>query len=307
MAGIRRKACCWAGVSGWRDMFSLYLTASGASSEKMTAEPFLVFNLILFLTDATLSPSEPRRLGIAMYITEAQKQQFQDKGFFVLENLFGTEELDALTGELDSFINEANENLKRQGGQGISRPDEIVFTAFIAEKNEKVKAFVKQDKFVQLTTALICPDVRLYWNQAVFKFPETQKEFPWHQDNGYTPLEPEQYYTCWLALTDATIENGCIWVLPESHKNGTQPHERTALGQVGYFGSEPGVPVPLRKGSVAVFSSLLFHRSGANQTQNEVRKAYIIQYIPAHARNARNNEPFTDRIWVAKDGQRYDG
>jgi ectoine hydroxylase-related dioxygenase (phytanoyl-CoA dioxygenase family) len=148
--------------------------------------------------------------------------------------------------------------------------------------------------------------VRLYWNQAVFKYPETPQEFPWHQDNGYTPLDPEQYYTCWLALSDATLENGCIWVLPQSHKLGTQPHERTALGQVGYFGDDPGVAVPLKRGSMAVFSSLLFHRSGSNLT-GDVRKAYIIQYIPAHARNARNNEPFTDRMWVAKCGKRYDG
>ncbi|MBI1926475.1 phytanoyl-CoA dioxygenase family protein, partial [Candidatus Poribacteria bacterium] len=196
--------------------------------------------------------------------------------------------------------------LRAAGGKGISRPDEITFTAFIAEKNKTIRAFVKQDKFVQLTTGLIGPDVRLYWNQAVFKYPETRKEFPWHQDDGYTPLDPAQYYTCWLALSDATVENGCIWVLPESHTNGIQPHQRTELGQVGYFGDDPGVPVPLEKGSMAVFSSLLFHRSGPNLT-NGVRKAYIIQYIPAHARNARNNEPFTDRLWVAKDGKRYDG
>ena len=116
----------------------------------------------------------------------------------------------------------------------------------------------------------------------------------------------EQYYTCWLALSDSTVENGCIWVLPETHKLGTQPHERTVLGQVGYSGDNPGVAVPLKKGSMAVFSSLLFHRSGPNLTEG-VRKSYIIQYIPAHTRNARNNEPFTDRLWIAKDGNRYDG
>jgi len=241
-----------------------------------------------------------------MLITETQKKQFAETGFFILEHFFDEAEIDDLTQEIAVYADETNRQLRAAGGKGISRPDEITFTAFIAEKNEKIRAFVKQDKFVQLTTGLIGPDVRLYWNQAVFKYPETQKEFPWHQDDGYTPLDPAQYYTCWLALSDATVENGCIWVLPESHKNGIQPHRRTELGHVGYFGDNPGVPVPLKKGSMAVFSSLLFHRSGPNVT-NGVRKAYIIQYIPAHARNARNNEPFTDRLWVAKDGKRYDG
>jgi len=241
-----------------------------------------------------------------MLITETQKKQFAETGFFILEHFFDEAEINDLTQEIAVYADETNRQLRAAGGKGISRPDEITFTAFIAEKNEKIRAFVKQDKFVQLTTALIGPDVRLYWNQAVFKYPETRKEFPWHQDDGYTPLDPAQYYTCWLALSDATVENGCIWVLPESHKNGIQPHRRTELGHVGYFGDDPGVPVPLKKGSMAVFSSLLFHRSGPNVT-NGVRKAYIIQYIPAHARNARNNEPFTDRLWVAKDGKRYDG
>ena len=241
-----------------------------------------------------------------MLISEIQKKQFEAQGFFVLEDIFDAAEIDDLAAEIETYVDEANQKLKEAGGKGISRPDEIVFTAFIAEKNEKVQSFVKQDKFIQLTTGLIGPDVRLYWNQAVFKYPETSQEFPWHQDNGYTPLDPEQYYTCWLALSDATLENGCIWVLPESHKFGTQPHERMELGQVGYFGDDTGIAVPLKKGCMAVFSSLLFHRSGPNLTE-DARKAYIIQYIPAHARNARNNEPFTDRLWVARDGRQYDG
>ena len=240
-----------------------------------------------------------------MRISEAQKEQFAEKGFFILEDIFNEVEIDNLAAEIERYVDEANQQLKADGGKGISRPDEIVFTSFIAEKNEKILSFVKQDKFVQLTTNLIGPDVRLYWNQAVFKYPETPQEFPWHQDNGYTPLDPEQYYTCWLALSDSTLENGCIWVLPESHKLGTQPHERTVLGQVGYSGDDSGVSVPLKKGNMAVFSSLLFHRSGPNLTEG-VRKAYIIQYIPAHARNARNNEPFTDRLWVARNGKQYD-
>ena len=44
-----------------------------------------------------------------------------------------------------------------------------------------------------------------------------ETSFPWHQDNGYAFLEPQQYLTCWIALTDATRENGCPWVVPGLH------------------------------------------------------------------------------------------
>ena len=46
--------------------------------------------------------------------------------------------------------------------------------------------------------------MRLYWDQAVYKKPDTAASFPWHQDNGYAYVEPQQYLTCWIALTDAT-------------------------------------------------------------------------------------------------------
>src|SRR5437016_28203 len=162
--------------------------------------------------------------------------------------------------------------------------------------------FCRSPRMVQLVTELIGPDVRLYWDQSVYKQPETAREFPWHQDNGYTPVEPEQYYTCWLALSDATVENGCVWIQPGSHRNGTLRHEDSPIGRVGYRGPETGIPVPLTAGSMVVFSSLLLHRSGPN-VSDATRKAYVIQYIPDGARNGRTGEVFDDRMRVARGGK----
>src|SRR5690606_38440003 len=71
---------------------------------------------------------------------------------------------------------------------------------------------------------LVGPDVNLYWDQAVYKKPEKPRRFPWHQDNGYCYVEPQLYLTCWLALTDATVENGCPQVVPGVHRVGTIRH-----------------------------------------------------------------------------------
>ena len=98
-------------------------------------------------------------------------------------------------------------------------------------------------------------DVRLYWEQAVAKPAQARTVLPWHQDNGYTPLEPEEYVTCWLALDDAELDNGCLWVIPGSHRNGTQPHhndDRHGPFRVGHDGPDTdGVAVPVRRGSRA--------------------------------------------------------
>ena len=105
------------------------------------------------------------------------------------------------------------------------------------------------------------------------------RRFPWHQDNGYTYLEPQQYLTCWIALTDATPDNGCPWVVPGLHREGTLSHRWTDLGFQCFKDHPQAQVLPVRAGSIAVFSSLTPHRTGPNLTAH-TRKSYILQYAP---------------------------
>ena len=149
---------------------------------------------------------------------------------------------------------------------------------------------------------------RLFWEQGVAKPPQARTELPWHQDSGYTPTVPEEYVTCWLALDDAVETNGCLWVQPRSHHRGRQPHHNSeSFGpfRVGYDGDDNGVAVPVTKGSVLVFSSLLLHRSGPNVTDSS-RRAWIIQYCVADATSALSGKPLDDRLLVAQDGRWLD-
>jgi ectoine hydroxylase-related dioxygenase (phytanoyl-CoA dioxygenase family) len=78
-----------------------------------------------------------------------------------------------------------------------------------------------------------------------------------------------------------TEENGTVYVLPYNKAGGKEmkPHEREegSNDMVGYFGSDPGVPAIVPAGSVVVFSSLTFHRSGANRTDRP-RRVFLAQY-----------------------------
>jgi ectoine hydroxylase-related dioxygenase (phytanoyl-CoA dioxygenase family) len=130
---------------------------------------------------------------------------------------------------------------------------------------------------------LIGDDANLYWDQAVYKKPEKPRRFPWHQDNGYTFVEPQQYLTCWVALTNATEENGCPWVVPGLHRLGTLAHRFVEpLGFECFEKAPDAVPAPVHAGGIVVFSSLTPHLTGPNVTA-AVRKAYILQYAPAGA------------------------
>ena len=136
---------------------------------------------------------------------------------------------------------------------------------------------------------LVGPDVNLYWDQAVYKKPEKPRRFPWHQDNGYAFVEPQQYLTVWLALTDATLANGCPMVAPGFHRLGTIAHTYVdPLGWECLRDPDGAVAAEVPAGGAVVFSSLTPHLTGPNTT-DAVRKAYILQYAPAGAEILRGD------------------
>ncbi len=89
------------------------------------------------------------------------------------------------------------------------------------------------------------------------------------------------YVTVWSTLDDVSEENGTVYILPHSLRGDSELVEHTwqesAQDYQGYFGDHPGIPVICPAGSVAVFSSLTFHRSGANTTPNP-RRIFLTQY-----------------------------
>ena len=238
-------------------------------------------------------------------ITASQRAQLDSAGYFVLEDVFTDAEMDELAEHIEAHQRRHEEKLRQQGGtQGISRAEEITFTSHLAEQDEAIRAFCTRPEFVAVTTQILGPDIDLYWNQSVFKQPEGKKEFPWHQDDGYTPVDPSPYLTLWLALNDATPENGCISVLSGAYKRGLLPHRPSPIGLVCHESDDPdqGVLVPVRAGSMAVFWSLTPHKSGANVSSGP-RKAYVIQYSHACLKNARTGEVLTGKIPVARAGK----
>jgi phytanoyl-CoA hydroxylase len=221
--------------------------------------------------------------GPTRRLSAEQLCAYDQHGFFAVQDAFDPDSLADLIEDLDRAEAQVEAFLRtRPGGRlFIARADEITFTTHLVTRSERARAFTRSEFFTDVVHDLIGPDVRLYWDQAVYKKPGTEAPFPWHQDNGYTFIEPQQYLTCWVALTDADLETGCPWVVPGLHRSGTLEHSMTGLGWQ-CFDEPPGapVPVPLRAGGVVVFSSLTPHMTGPNRSRDHVRKAYIVQYAP---------------------------
>ncbi len=241
-------------------------------------------------------------------VTPAQARQYDERGFFVLEDALGRAEVDALIGAIDPFEERGAEALRElEGGRFfIARADEITFTTHLVLRSAVLRAFTASALLADVCADLVGPDVRLYWDQAVYKKPGTESPFPWHQDNGYAFVEPQQYLTCWVALTDATEENGCPWVVPGLHRRGTLAHEYSDIGFVCLRDPEDAVAVPAAAGSIVVFSSLTPHSTGPNRT-DDVRKAYIVQFAPSGAAVIRS-EPggAATRVTADDESRQYE-
>jgi ectoine hydroxylase-related dioxygenase (phytanoyl-CoA dioxygenase family) len=219
-------------------------------------------------------PDPPfRRLSIAEMLA------YGDNGFVAVRDAFSAQEMAAVIAAIDPLEAQTEAFLRTRdnGTLGIARAGEITFRPHLVTQSAELRVFSRHPVLLDLCHDLIGPNVRLYWDQSVYKKPEADKEFPWHQDNGYTYIEPQQYLTCWIALTDATIDNGCPWVVPGLHRLGTLQHRWTPLGFQCLDDVEGAVAVEAEAGSIVVFSSLTPHRTGPNVTA-EVRKSYILQY-----------------------------
>jgi ectoine hydroxylase-related dioxygenase (phytanoyl-CoA dioxygenase family) len=224
-------------------------------------------------------------------LAPGQVAQFDEQGFLLYEGAFDADTVARAIAEIDPFEQRVEAFLRTQqdGRLFIARAGEITFSTHLVARSRFLRELSAAPPILAACRSLVGPDVRLYWDQAVYKKPGTAQEFPFHQDNGYTYIEPQQYLTCWVALTDTDERNGCPWVIPGWHRFGTLAHEETPLGWRCVESSPASVPVPARAGDIVVFSSLTPHRTGPNLS-DAVRKSYILQYAPDGA-CARSADP----------------
>ena len=214
-----------------------------------------------------------------------QTDAFNNQGFFVIEDLLDSVTMAAVVEEIDAIESQTEAALRAFEDERlmIGEAGAITFSPHLVARSNLLRQVAADPRIASICVDLIGPDVNLYWDQAVYKKPEKPRRFPWHQDNGYTYVEPQQYLTIWMALSDATIDNGCPWVAPGVHRSGTLAHSYVdPLGFECFERFEAAEPAPVPAGGAVVFSSLTPHLTGPNTT-DEVRKSYILQYAPQGA------------------------
>lgn len=216
-------------------------------------------------------------------IPEEQRRQYIEEGYFILERVIPDDHLRILRDSCDHLIDLMHQEMDRLATDHIhiSHRGKRYHIAKQYDQPPRLTEYVFSQLMAEVCRATIGETAFLFYDQYVVKAAEQGITFSWHQDSGYLDFNHRPYVTVWAAVDDMTLENGTAYVLPYSQcgiRSRVEHIRDPDTGdKVGYFGGEPGIPAIVPAGSLVVFSSLTFHRSGANTT-DRMRRAYVTQY-----------------------------
>lgn len=144
---------------------------------------------------------------------------------------------------------------------------------------------------VKVLTRTVSPNVKAMQSMLFAKSAGKPGQ-AWHQDEDYIPTRDRSLIGAWIALEDATLENGCLWVLPGSHARGLlwpqkfHFDERFDCARESYnfpWRDEDSVPVEVKAGSIVFFNGYLLHRSLPNRSKSGFRRALVNHYMSAES------------------------
>ncbi len=239
-------------------------------------------------------------------ISEKQVQQFRDEGYFLTDVMWDKPVLDEIAAEFDRLHAETIKTAETGGNKTqIELARHRPFIGQVHMVSPPCERFIRSPIYLEACARFIGPSADLYYNQAVIKPPEKGGSFAWHQDSGYQETKPLQYITCWTAISRTFVGNGCIWIIPGSHQRGLIKHawdEKDSAKKPALENEDGAIPVEMKAGQVAIFTSLLLHKSGAN-TSNEIRRGYVPQYHHPDAINAQSGKRWGDLYPVLREGK----
>ena len=227
-----------------------------------------------------------------MQLSSGHRAHFEREGYLRLPPVLTDAELDYLTecyaATVERLRSEhALENVQSGGDSDNEYQVYQIRTAHL--QHPAFRMLIHDSRLLDIVSQFIGPDIRLVHYQGVYKPAHTGGAVGWHQDNYYFEVEENRTVSMWMALDDATVENGCMWYIPRAHDR-VYPHEQLwdiAKKKGFYFAIPEGgvddsgaVPVPVERGGLSVHHCLMPHRSLCNGTGNP-RRGLAMHFMDA--------------------------
>lgn len=232
-------------------------------------------------------------------LTPQQIQSYRDNGFVLIENFLSDAELNHWRTTVDEAVRARN-NVKLPGGtvkigenDGINKEADYFGNVFdqlvnLWQTHAGVKEIMLNEQLGQLAATLAGVDgIRIWHDQALIKRPWANPT-AWHLDTPFWSFSHREALSIWVALDDATVENGCLYFIPGSHKKTTyqNPGITKNMNEVFKFYPEFAQTKPfvaaMKAGSASFHNGLCIHGAGANMTPG-FRRAMTCAYMPQGA------------------------
>lgn len=252
-------------------------------------------------------------------ITDADVAFFHENGYLAVDRLITDEELEWLRATYDEIFGAraggfpagAFDVTRRydEDATGHDRRFTQVLFPELSEPMLRETLYVRNGRRIASCLLDRPANEITNWGHMLTKPATIGYEAPWHQDEAY--WDPAQDYAAvgaWLPLDDATVENGCLWFVPGSHRRGVHRHRHLGDDPAVHLleldeevDTSAAVPVPMKAGGATFHHSRMLHHSRPNTTERD-RRAYAneFQTIPV-----RREVP-ADRPWYAAGTEAFD-
>ena len=238
-----------------------------------------------------------------MLVSDADVKRYERDGYLVVDDLIDRATVERILAEGTAVCRGERGSVD---GLVSGPPDEtevavlaryVTFT-HVHKASPMLAAFAADDRLADVVVRLVGENVKSFASQFFIKHAGMPGN-AWHQDENFVPTRDRSLCTAWIALDAATQENGCLRMIPGSHKPGVlypmRPHNNPELDRAeecyDFPGLESARPIVLRPGSCVFFNGYLLHSSTTNTRRSGFRRALLYQYCRAEtpiAYNPRN-------------------
>jgi non-heme Fe2+,alpha-ketoglutarate-dependent halogenase len=213
-------------------------------------------------------------------LTRAQVEHFRREGYAFPFDAIPAAEAASYVAKLDSYDAILGEEAQKQ----------LKIKAHVAAP--WIVALARNKSILDAVESLIGPDILLFGASMFSKKARDVRFVSWHQDAAYYGLDPQEEVTCWVGLTDADIENGCMRVMPGSHLGADAVHEETydpqnMLGRgqtIRGIDDSKAVYMPVKAGQFSMHHERTIHGSMPNPSDRR-RVGISFFYMPTHVRS----------------------
>ena len=232
-------------------------------------------------------------------LSEEQRRGWERDGFFVVRRLADAATCKAMRERALELVRRADAGesigdayiVPEPALAGAPRAEDRVSKVFRVHRDEPVfHAFACDARVLDTVEGILGPGLDCFLSQFIFKLPGSLGQ-PWHQDAFYFPFDRGPQVGAWLAITEATLDNGPLWVLPGSHSEpvhravrDAREHAGPAYVEIMGHDTSGAIPVLLDPGDLLFFHSHLMHKSTDNAVDYE-RAAMVYHYGEAGTRD----------------------